>query len=145
MFRRIASRKGTALSSSAKSPEGKQGQWSWLTSDSVATYSVSGPQDPPPLKKRQNSHYRNVWGQSRSLTSDDLWKVNMRCQWSDLVISWPKSCVISPFLSMGESYVAHKMISLNISRRLYRLWCDSSVAWLDSVIFFLLKIAQKNA
>ena len=59
----LASRKGTASPSSAKLPEGKLGQWPWLTSDSaarhyihvyvkkLATYSVSGPQETPKTLK----------------------------------------------------------------------------------------------
>ena len=66
-------------------------------------------------RKTQNcriSHYKYVWGQPRSLTSDALWKVRMQCQRLDVFISWPKSCVMSPFLSMTALYVAENMISL---------------------------------
>ena len=70
----IAFRKGITSPSPEKSPEGKLGQWPTLPSDQVcpvcigkskealetglcekwATYSVSGPQDPPPPQKNAN-------------------------------------------------------------------------------------------
>ena len=76
-------------------------------------------------KNRQISQYRYVWGQSTSLISDDLWKVKMQSQGSDVVISWSKSCVISPFLSMGASYAAQNTISLKHRSQAVPLMCHS--------------------
>ena len=117
---RMAFRKGAASLSSANSPEGKLGQWPWMTSNSVKSHykrvyakisDVFGlrTQETPKTAKLATKY---LWGQPRSLTSDDLWKVKMQCQRSDMVISWPKSCVTSPFLSMAASYVAENIISL---------------------------------
>ena len=68
-------------------------------------------------QNRQIGHYRYVWGQSRSMTSDDLWKVKMQCQRSYVVLCLPKSCIISSFLLMAASYVAENTISLKKSVR----------------------------
>ena len=70
---RTASRKGTALPQSAKPPDGKLGQWPWLTSDNVkrhckhvdvknymVTYSISVPK-----KNREISHYIGLYGFSQ--------------------------------------------------------------------------------
>ena len=45
------------------------------------------------------SHYRCVWGQSRSVTSDDLCKAKTLCQMSYVVVLWSKPCTMSPFWS----------------------------------------------
>ena len=92
-------------------------------------------------KNRQTSHCRYAWGQSRSMTSDDLRKVKMECQRSSMVC-WPKSCMIYPFLLMAASYVAETRFPWKIGRRLYLLWRHSSMAWPDPVIF-LPKAAQR--
>ena len=45
-------------------------------------------------QNRQISHYRYVWGQSRSMTLDDLRKVQMQSQRSDVVMCWSKQTCI---------------------------------------------------
>ena len=92
-------------------------------------------------ENHQISHWRYVWGQPRSVTSDDLWKVKMQCQRSDVVICWPKICIISPFQSMAVSSVTENTIT--VGRRLFLLWHHSSVAWPDPVTFFSPKVAQR--
>ena len=87
-------------------------------------------------KTCQISHYWYLWGQPMSVTSDDLWKVNMQCQRSHVVMCWPKSCIISPFLLVAASCVAENTISLKTGQRLYLLWHHSSVTWPDPVNFF---------
>ena len=72
------------------------------------------PQDLKKLQNRQINHYKCVCGQPRSVTSDDLWKLKMQCQRSDVVICWPKSCIISPFLSMAASYVADGFLQKSV-------------------------------
>ena len=75
----------------------------------ITTHSVTGPQENPKTAKLATIS-RYVWVQPRSLTSDDLWKIKVQCQRSDMVISWPKSC-ISPSLPMPASYVTENIIS----------------------------------
>ena len=91
---RTVSRNGTASPSSTKSPEGKLGQWPWLTSDSIerhykhvhakklATYPVSGPQEPPkPAKLATIGMYgvskdqwpRMTFGSSISNVKGHMW------------------------------------------------------------------------
>ena len=60
----------------------------------------------------QISHYWYAWGQLRSVTPDDLWKVNMQCQRSHVVICSRKSRIMSPFQSLVASPVAKNTISL---------------------------------
>ena len=72
-------------------------------------YGLRSSRNPP---NRQNSHYKYVWGQPRSLTSDALWNVKMQRQRLDVVISCPKPCVIFPFMSMTALYMVENMISL---------------------------------
>ena len=43
---------------------------------------------------------------------DDLWKVKIQCQRSDVVLCWSKSCITSPFPLMAASYMAENTISL---------------------------------
>ena len=148
----MASRKGTASFSSAKSPEGKLGQWLWLTSDSVKRHykhvyvknsQLFGLRTSRNPQKHQISHYRYAWGEPKSLTSVDLWKVKMQCQKSDVVICCPKSCVISPFLSTAASYVAENTISLKnrseAAPLVTSLLCDLS--WPGQIL--LPKVAQR--
>ena len=152
MFVTIASRKGTASPSSAKSPEGKLGQWPWLKSDSVkrhykhvyvkklVTYSVSGSQE---TLKPQINHYSYLcMGSASSVTPDDLWKVNMQCQRSDVVICWPKPFIISPLQSMAASSVAEKSGFLERSVRGCSSY-DVIAPWSDSVNFSPPKVAQR--
>ena len=93
---RITFRKWTASPSPAISPEGKLGQWPWLTWGSVtgtinmsmwklATDSLSGPQETPQNAKLATISH--VWGQRRSVISGDLWKDKMQCHRSDMVWS----------------------------------------------------------
>ena len=92
-------------------------------------------------QNRQISHYRYVWGQPRPVTSDDFWKFKMQCQRPDVVMCWPKSCIISPFLLLAASYVAENTISLKkIGWRPYLLWRYSYLTWPDPVNFFWLKL-----
>ena len=99
-------------------------------------------QDQTNPQNRQISHYRYACGQPRSLTSDDLWKVKTQCQRPDVVIRWSKSFIISPFLSITASYVAENKISWTFDRRLYLLWCNSSVTW-PNPVKKLPKVAQR--
>ena len=119
-MRRTMSRKDTASPWSAKSPEGKLGQWPWLILDSIKMhynmsmwkishiFSLRTSRKP---QNRHSSHYWYVWGHPRSMTSDDLRMVYMQCQRSHVVMFWPKSCIISPFLLMAADYVSETTIS----------------------------------
>ena len=91
-------------------------------------------------QNRQIRNYRYAWGRPRSVTSDDLWKSKLKCQRSDVVMCWPKSCIISQFLLIAESYVAEKQFPWKPNRRLYLLWRHSSVTWLGH---FLPTVVQR--
>ena len=107
-------------------------------------FGLDTPRPPSQKKTRQISYYRYAWGQSKLLTSDDLWMVKMQCQRSDAAIHWPNSCLISPFRSTSASYVAENRISLEkIGRRLYNLWRHISVTWLNPVKTKMPKVARR--
>ena len=124
-YLRTVSRKGRASSPSAKPPEGKLGQWPWLASGSVKRDYKHGTINPMQKnshvfglwtsgnpKNRQINHYWYAWGQSGSVTSDNLLKAIMRCQRSHYVMCGPKSCIMSSFQSMAASTVDENTISL---------------------------------
>ena len=48
---------------------------------------------------------------------------------SDVVMFWPKSRIMSPFLSRARSYMAENAISAQKGQSLLHLWRDSSVTW----------------
>ena len=66
-------------------------------------------------QNRQVGHHRYVWDQPRSVTSDGLWKVKIQWQRSDVVMFWPKSCIISPFPLIAASCVAENTIFMKKS------------------------------
>ena len=107
--------------------------------EKLATCFVSGSQE---TQKRQISHYCYAWGQPKSVTSDDLWKVNIQCQRSYVVMRWPKSCIMSPFQPMAASPVAENTVSWKVGRRPYLLWRHSSVTWPDLANFIFPNVAQ---
>ena len=67
----------------------------------------------------------------------------MQCQRSDVVMFWPKLCIMSPFQSMVASFVAENTFPGKVGRRQYLLWRHSSVTWPDPVNFFLPKAARR--
>ena len=90
-----------------QSPLGKTGQnrlGPWLTFDGVKRYSKLAyvKNSPPPIPPK-NSHYRHEWGQSRSVTSDDLPKVNIQCEASDVIIFSYKWRKMFPFQSIVKT------------------------------------------
>ena len=78
------------------------------------------------------------------MTWDDLWKVKKQCRRSDVVIFWPKSCIMSAFQSMAACSEAENTISWKVGRRLYLLWRHRSVNW-PSQVFFSPKVAQRTS
>ena len=94
-------------------------------------------------KNHQISHYWYVWGQPRSVASDDLWKVIMQCQRSHVVMCWPKSCIMSPSSQWQQVPWLKTWFPWKVGRRMFSLWRHSSVTWPDPVNFFWQKVAQR--
>ena len=70
-----------------------------------------------------------MYGVTQGMASDDLCKVKMQCERSDVVFWWPKSCKISPFLSMAAWYVAEKRFPWKICWGC--ICCDVIGLWPD--------------
>ena len=84
--------------------------------------------------------------QSRE-TTDDIRKVKRQCSRSDVLTSWHKSLLISPFQSMATHQMSEKTIPPKrsvIDHWLLLLWRRSSVTWPGPVHFFLLLEVAKS-
>ena len=69
-------------------------------------------------KERQFRHYRQAKGRSRSVTWDDLRKVKMHCQMSDVVIFLPKSRH-NVAIPVNDNYMTETTTSVKKSVRVH--------------------------
>ena len=81
----------------------------------------------------------------RSVSPDNLRKIKMQCQRSDMVMFWPKSHIMSPSSQWQQGrYVAENVISVTIGWKFFDLWLQVIAPWFDLIRSFFPKIFIKG-